>query len=172
MRFAAQAGLAEVASSTVAQDRAARSETREFAARMVAEHSAQAAELQALAARFGVTLPTEPDPASQLDLADLNALSGDAFDLAYLQVQVDAHTVTLRAFKTEARHGKNDCVRSWAASYVPILIHHLHTAKETLNAVSPSMGDDDGDRGSDDTSWTDDATSTWDADQHTSTSSS
>jgi len=171
MRFAAQAGLAEVASSEVAQSRASLTETREFAARMVAEHSQQAGELQALAARFGVTLPTEPDPASQLDLADLNALSGDAFDLAYLEVQVDAHAVTLRAFKTEARHGKNACVRSWAASYVPILVDHLQEAKATLNAVSQPIGDDDtaAHRGSDDTGWTDDGNSPWDASQVTST---
>lgn len=141
LRFAAQAGLAEVASGQLAEERGKREETRAFGARMVAEHSRQAAELETLAAQFGIELPTTPDPASALTTAQLAELPAEAFDLAFFEVQADAHLTVLQEFALHARFGTNDCVQAWAAGYLPVLADHLREADENILAIGGA--DDD-----------------------------
>jgi len=160
MRFAAESGLAEVASGQLAADHAQREETRAFGQRMVDEHGAQGQQLQGLAASFDVTLPDQPDAAAQLDLADLQSADGASFDIAYFQVQVAAHRTVLAAFVHEARAGDDACVREWAAVYVPVIAEHLVMARQNLSAVTGTEPTDDpgwdgahgsGDRVGDDT---------------------
>src|SRR5262245_17104172 len=76
MTAAAEGGAAEVALGRLAATRAANQAVRQFGERMIADHGAANAQLQALATAKGVDLPREPGIQQRATYERLAALSG------------------------------------------------------------------------------------------------
>jgi putative membrane protein len=129
MVAAAQSGLFEIQSSTIALDRSHNRHVRQFARRMIRDHTRQAAELAALAAAKGVTLPDRPNAAQQVTLLALAQLSGREFDCSYITAQIVGHIETITVFRAEARFGADPDVRAFAHRSLPLLRMHLRLAK-------------------------------------------
>jgi putative membrane protein len=130
---AIQSGLAEVELARLARDRTESRAVRGFAQLMVDDHSAANQQLTALANAAGVTPPTQPDQAHQNLYAQLSALSGPAFDRAYMQGQVLNHQQAVDLFARQAQG--DDQVARFAAQQLPVLQRHLSMAQaisETL----------------------------------------
>jgi putative membrane protein len=130
---AIQSGLAEVELARLARDRTGSHAVRGFAQLMVDDHSAANQQLTALANAAGVTPPTQPDQAHQNLFAQLSALSGPAFDRAYMQGQVLDHQQAVDLFARQAQG--NDQAARFAAQQLPVLQRHLSMAQsisETL----------------------------------------
>jgi putative membrane protein len=124
IRKAAEGGTKEVEAGKLAAETASNAEVRAFAKLMVDDHSKSNAELMAL-----VSTPA-PTPA-QTPAADtaLSGLSGAAFDRAYMAKMVTDHQATIELFEAEARDGKDDAVRKWAAQKLPTIRGHLEKAR-------------------------------------------
>lgn len=135
MQFAAQANLAEITMGQWALNRSHNSEVRAFAQQMITDHTAQLQQLQALAARKGVTLPTTLDPMHQQLLAMLSAVTDYYFDIAYMGVQVMDHRLTLARFEREAASGSDPDVKAFAAAAIPVLRMHLEEAIRIYNSL-------------------------------------
>lgn len=96
----AAADRGEVSQGTYAQSHASRPEVRDFARSMVTMHTDASARMATLARRLGIT-PAECDESRRVT-ADgeaaqrrLSGLSGAAFDRAYLDAQIAAHSHVL-----------------------------------------------------------------------------
>ena len=127
---AATMGMKEVELSRLAADRATRAEVKEFARRMVEDHTRDNQELMSLAATKGVTLPAAPDAKLRSLLDKMGQRTGADFDRAYLkEAGAPAHEKAVRLFQREASGGSDPDVRAFATAKLPALQEHLSMAR-------------------------------------------
>lgn len=67
--------------------------------------------------------------------SDLSRLSGAQFDQAYKEQAIKSHTETISLYENYLKNGKNDELRKWVESNLPIIRMHLKHA-EQLNIHS------------------------------------
>lgn len=136
LQQAAQAGLFEIKKSKLALERSDNRHVRAFAKRMIADHSAQAEQLAALAGKLGVPLPDKVNPKQAKLLKMLRGVPDGKFDRAFMRVQVAAHHEAIALFAAEAERGRHPTVRKFAAKSLPVLKDHLRHALKVLEHVS------------------------------------
>jgi putative membrane protein len=123
----------EVQSSQLAAQRAQRQEVKDFAATMVRDHTLTTQQLTALAPQINLAPPTPMlDAAKQGQIDALRGQNGAAFDTAYIDAQVAAHTEAVALFERFANGGEPGRLRDWAAETLPKLREHL-THVQTLD---------------------------------------
>ena len=132
---AAVGGMAEVQLGNLAQQKAANDQVKQFAARMVTDHTKANDELKQIASTKGVQLPSALDKKHQSDMDRLQKMSGADFDKAYMSHMVDDHKQDVAEFKKEANGGKDGDVKGFAAKTLPTLEEHLKLAQTTNDAV-------------------------------------
>ena len=135
VKHAAQGGMAEVSIGKLAADKASDPDVKQFAQRMVDDHSTANAELTGLASSKGIQLPANPDPKNQALMDRLAKLSGPEFDRAYMQAMVTDHDHDVSEFRTYSQHGTDPDVKAWAARTLPTLEEHQQMAKTTVAKV-------------------------------------
>lgn len=132
---AAMSGLAEVQMGKVAQEKTKMEQVRDFAERMVKDHSKTNDELQKLASKLSITTPAVLDSAHKNAMDELQKLSGGRFDLAYIEDQVDAHQKAIDAFQKEADAGQQPELKDFARGTIPTLKDHLQQAQTVRTEV-------------------------------------
>ncbi len=104
-RRMSMSNLFEMEAAKLARQRGKGREVLEFAERMLADHARAGKELTEAARKDGVEFSQSLDKAGEEKLAALRALSGAAFDPAYLSSQVTAHEDALELLKNYAEQG-------------------------------------------------------------------
>ena len=116
----------EIQTSQLAAQRAQRQEVKDFAATMVRDHTLTSQQLTALAPQINLTPPSpQLDAAKQGQIDALRGQTGAAFDTAYIDAQVAAHTEAVALFERYANGGEPGPLRDWAAETLPKLREHL-----------------------------------------------
>lgn len=105
---------------------------------MVCDHGKANSELEALAKREGLALPTALDDEQRERVEKLSKLEGSEFDEAYVGAMVEKHAATAGAFREQADEGKSALDR-WAAVTLPTIEAHLNHAK-TLEKEMQTRG--------------------------------
>lgn len=129
MIAAAQGGLTEVKLGELANEKGVRVDVKEFGQLMVKDHSAINADLNALAAKKGVTLPDRLDAKHQRMVDKLTALSSPAFDDAYIAGMIKDHKMDAKEFKAEAAQTQDADIKSFLAKSIPVVQTHLEHIK-------------------------------------------
>ncbi len=137
MDQAGRAGIEEVTFGQLARTQASRASTRDFALRMIDQHTKVNQELTQLATRKQITPTTSMDTAHQDMYDQLQKLHGRAFDRAYLNGQVADHQTVIELFQNEAVNGTDADVKAFAARTLPQLKMHLQMA-EKLGGKAPA----------------------------------
>jgi putative membrane protein len=143
MLDAVQGGAAEVELGRLAAQRAASDAVRQFGQRMATDHGAANTELMQLAQRKGVVLPRDIDAAHRATISRLSAMSGPAFDQAYMAEMMRDHQQDATLFTREANQGQDPEVRAWAAKILPTIQEHqrfaadVHSRTAQVPAVPP-----------------------------------
>jgi putative membrane protein len=122
---AAQAGSAEIADAQIALKSSSRQDVKDFARRMVSDHTKAADQLKSVASGEGLTLPRGESAADQKETDALQKLTGASFDRRYIEDQRKAHRDAVALFTAESRNGKNSQLKSFAAQTLPTLQDHL-----------------------------------------------
>lgn len=125
---AAESGHAEVALGEIGEEKAQHDRVRQFAERMVADHTKANQELMSIAENKGITLPDETPQASAA--AALQNMSGEQFDRAFMQRMVEDHEKAVELFEQEAKNGQDEELKAFAEKQLPILREHLRMAEE------------------------------------------
>jgi putative membrane protein len=128
-------GMAEVELGRLAVQKAKSPEVKQFAQRMVADHSKANAELKQLASNKNITLPAEPNAQQQSEKDRLSKLSGAEFDREYMSLMSTDHDKAVAAFEAESRNGSETDVKSWATKTLPTLREHQTLAKQIAEKV-------------------------------------
>ena len=129
LNMAACAQKAEVALGQMAMERAESEKVKQFAQRMVDDHTKAGQEVHKLAEALGIALSNEPAIEQQKTQDTLSKLGGQEFDRAYVAHEVKDHQKTIAAFKKQSRTLKQSPVKQWAAGAIPVLKEHLIIAK-------------------------------------------
>ena len=105
-RKAAVSNLFEIQSSRLALQRSRNPNVRRFAKRMIADHTALAARMNAMLARNGMGPPPPVlDSAHRYLLRQLATTPAPAFDRAYLSQQLNAHVQAVNLLSRYERRG-------------------------------------------------------------------
>jgi putative membrane protein len=132
IREASLGGRAEVDAGHLAGQRGSSPEVKEFARRMVADHTKGNESLRPLAKSYGVPLPNELDMDHQVMKGQLSKLQGAYFDKAYLQAQVIDHQKTAQLLEYEIGAGQSERAKAYASSMLPTVLGHLEHAQHLM----------------------------------------
>jgi putative membrane protein len=132
---AIQAGVAEVQISQLALEKSQNERVRQFAERMVQDHTAANQRLLSLAEAGGSSPPTEMDQKHQAMLQQLSQFSREEFDGQYMQGQVRDPQAAVKLFGSEATQPSGP-VDALAGKLLPALREHLEMAEEISNSIS------------------------------------
>ena len=126
---AASGGLAEVQTAQLAQQRSSSPQVKQFANRIITDHTQANTELLQIAQDQNITLPEQPSSKDASTYRRLIGLNGTAFDQAYAQAEVGDHQQDIALFRKEAQSGQDAALKSFAQKTLPILIQHLQLAQ-------------------------------------------
>lgn len=126
---AAVGGKAEVELGQLAQEKAQSDDVKQFAQRIVTDHSQANSDLLSMGDKMSLTLPTALDDKTQKEKDKLSKLNGAKFDKEYMKLMVDDHQKDVDEFQKESQNAVNSDVKGFAAKNLPTLQQHLDLAK-------------------------------------------
>lgn len=135
MNDAAEGGLAEVQIGELASNKASDQDVKNFGARMVKDHSKVNSELQALADKNGITLPTDLNSDHRSLFNNLSNLSGIDFDKKYMSEMVKDHVKDVKDFRNALGTVKDSDLRKFIKRTLPVLEQHLQLAQQIAGKV-------------------------------------
>ncbi|MFZ0747255.1 MAG: DUF4142 domain-containing protein [Terracidiphilus sp.] len=128
---ALQGGDAEVDLGQLAEQKSQSNDVKQFAQKMVADHTQMADKLfKPVARQLGVTPPKGPSKKDKKIIAKLQDLSGTAFDTEYIQTMVKDHKQDLKDFKEEAESTQNPMVKQAAQEGATVVSQHLQLIEQ------------------------------------------
>ncbi len=137
---AAEGGLAEVELGHLAEQKATSPAVKQFAERMVNDHSKANDELKQIASEQGFQLPQHLSQKEMMTKQRLEKLSGESFNKAYMQDQLKDHQKDVAAFQQECKTAKDPAIRNFAKQTTPILESHLREAERVAPQVQAKAG--------------------------------
>jgi putative membrane protein len=129
--------MAEIALSQLALRRATSNEVKQYAQRMIRDHSQANARLTQLARQKRVTLPTQLDAKHQAIRAQLEQLSGERFDQEYMMAMENDHALATALFQNGARQAQDRDVKAFASTTLPKVQGHLQMVRTMTGNSSP-----------------------------------
>lgn len=138
IRLATSANILEIRSSEMAQEKATMPAVKEFADRMIANHTAASAELASISGTTPPDLSSDLtaalDPAYAALLAQLGKVGAEGFDASYADVQRQGHELAIALFQSYATNGKEGAVKDFAEKTLPTLQDHFEAAQALIPA--------------------------------------
>jgi putative membrane protein len=121
--------MAEVNVGKLAARKAQSQEVREFANRMVSDHSAAGDRLAALIKSNRLGRPADLDKDHKVMLEQLGKVDGRAFEAAYIRGQVVDHQRSAQLYEWIIDNGQDRRLASYAMETLPVVLRHLEMAK-------------------------------------------
>jgi putative membrane protein len=130
----------EIRTAQLALQRARSAAVRHLAETLLQDHRAHLQQVEQLATEPGLSATPPTDTAAQAAAVrtQLERASGQDFDLAFVQLQIDAHRRNIAALTGMHGQTQNDRVDGLIGQTLPTLRHHLElaeTAKRQLGAA-------------------------------------
>jgi putative membrane protein len=127
---AAQGSMLEVAVGNAVAQKATTPDVKAFASRMVTDHGKALAELQQIAAKKGVALPTDLDKDHKKRIDEVTKHSGPKLDKEYADDMVEDHEEDVKEFRRAVQEVKDPDLHAWASKTLPVLENHLTMARD------------------------------------------
>jgi putative membrane protein len=136
LKDALEGGIAEVQLGQLALQKSSNPDVKQFAQKMVDDHTKMGDQIKPIAQQIGVKIPDGPSKKDKQTIAKLQELNGDDFDKAYMKDMVKDHKTDLTDFKTEAATGSNPAVQNAANRGSQIIGQHLQMAEQINQKTS------------------------------------
>ncbi len=128
---AAMGGMAEVEMARLALTKATSDTVKQYAQRMIDDHTPNNAELMQIASTKGITLPTAPDAKHRAMMARMEKLSGAEFDRQYIMMAGHKdHQKMEKLFRDQSMKGRDADLKAFAAKTLPVVRQHLQLARD------------------------------------------
>jgi putative membrane protein len=127
---AMQGNMAEVQLGQLTLQKSNNEQVKEFAQRMIDDHTKLNDQMKPVAQQLGVTVPNEVAKNDRKTMAKLQALSGSAYDQAYIRDMVKDHKQDLSEFQMEASSGQDQTVKDAATQGSKVIAQHLQMAQQ------------------------------------------
>jgi putative membrane protein len=135
LRAMLQANMAEVEAGKLASQKAQSPEVKQFAQKMIEDHSKKLEDLKSLAQTKGVEVPKAPAAKQQAAMKKLQGVSGEEFDRAYMAQMVKDHGEVLQRTRKIAREAKDGDLKAAAQKSAPGTEEHLKMARQLAGAT-------------------------------------
>jgi putative membrane protein len=130
INMAAQTDMLEAHLGQMAADQAGNPAVKAYAEMLVADHTADYQQLNALAAKDNLTVPKGLDADHDKMIAPFRNLKGAAFDAKYTHEMIMGHSQAIAVYTQESTGAQNPDVKSYASATLPALNKHLDAAKD------------------------------------------
>ncbi len=140
VKKALQGSMAEVQVAQLALQKSSDDQVKQFAQRMVTDHTKMIEDMKPVADAVGVRVPSGPDKKQKAMMAKLQALSGADFDKAYVQAMVKDHKEDDSEFKNEIANGQSPVVKDAASKGDPIIESHLQVIEGIAKNMNLTSG--------------------------------
>jgi putative membrane protein len=127
---AMQGSMAEVQLGQLTLQKSNNEQVKQFAQRMIDDHTKLNDQMKPVAQQVGVTVPNQVSKNDRKTLAKLQALSGSAYDQAYINDMVKDHKQDLNDFQMEASSGQDQTVKDVATQGSKVIAQHLQMAQQ------------------------------------------
>ncbi|MDQ6663528.1 MAG: DUF4142 domain-containing protein [Acidobacteriota bacterium] len=125
-------GLTQIEIGKLAMDKASKDSVKQFAQKMVEDHTKLDRHLSRIAGKQGYAVPGSLDSRHQARLDKLAKLSGAEFDRAYLKGQAKSQEREVQAFEWEAQSGADGQLKAFALKTLPTMQEHLKAVKDLI----------------------------------------
>lgn len=129
LKDAADDSRAEVQMSQLALQKAQRPEVKQFAQRMVDDHTALNKQIEALAQKKNIKL-SDSLPLTKKASYEKLSHTNDNFDKDFMDKNVSDHQDDFKKFSEEAKSGDDPDVKAFASEVLPKFQEHLKLAKD------------------------------------------
>ncbi len=140
---ATQGGQAEVTLGQLAAQKAEDPAVKQFAQRMVDDHTKANQQLNQILQQKGASVPDEAVSSSeQKEMDRLQKLSGADFDKAYVSHMLRDHKKDVKEFQNESDDAKDPDIKTFATTTLPVIQDHLKMAQDleaTVKAEKSGM---------------------------------
>lgn len=136
MREALEGDMAEIQLAQLAQQKASSDQVKQFAQRMIDDHTKLDAQMKPMAQQFGVEAPAELSAKHKAVQSKLQNLSGEQFDRAYARAMVSDHREDDQAFLREGTNAKEPTLKNAVSQAEPIIADHLRMAQELEKSLN------------------------------------
>jgi len=133
MMSAAHSDQNEIQFSKMALAKGVTGMTKTYAEKMIADHTKSTADLKPIAAKAGVTLPTDMDADHKAMAPEMEKLSGKAFEDKYNKQMVADHQKTANTMAAHQTMTKNTDLQGFITKTLPVVESHLGMASQDAN---------------------------------------
>jgi putative membrane protein len=136
VKKALEGNMAEVQMGQLALQKSNDDQVKQFAQRMVDDHGKMLDQLKPVAEQMGVKVPAGPSKGQMKSMDKMKALSGDAFDQAYIKDMVKDHKNDHSEFQQEAQSTQNPQLKQMVMQSDQIIESHL----QQIQQIAQSKG--------------------------------
>lgn len=136
LKKAMEANIAEIQMAQLALEKSSDDQVRHFALQMQDDHGKLQDELKQVAGQLNVPVPAEPSKGAAKSMEKMKALSGDAFDQAYIKDMIKAHKEDSKAYKDEVRNTTSPQLKEMMTRDDQTIESHL----QEIEQISQSKG--------------------------------
>ncbi|RZK75410.1 MAG: DUF4142 domain-containing protein [Pedobacter sp.] len=129
MKSAALASTMEIDLGKAALANSNNAKVKEFAAKMVADHTLAKSDLIKIAQESGIVLSNEYPADVMKHVDEMKKTKGTAFDKHYVDMMVKEHGKTIQLFK-DASSLRDGVIKDYAAKTLPVLEQHHNQAAQ------------------------------------------
>jgi putative membrane protein len=135
-----QGNVDEIELAQLALQRSNNDDVKNFAQRMIHDHNMLMENMKPFANEAGLQPPSHASAAAQAEKAKLGALSGEAFDKAYIKAMVQDHSKDLAEFRKEAKTTGYPAFKSAVEQGEQVVRDHLEMIDQIAkkNGVAPA----------------------------------
>lgn len=134
VRAASEGGVAEVEFGKLALAKSNDSGVKEFAQRMVDDHTLMNTKMEPIARSMGVTSPKHLNKADQAEYDKLNGLAGADFDKEYITFMLKDHRKDLHEFRRAAATAGQQDLKDAAENGTKVIWEHLKMVEKLARA--------------------------------------
>ncbi|WP_218081633.1 DUF4142 domain-containing protein [Anthocerotibacter panamensis] len=136
LRQVAQSDSVAIKFSQLALEKATTPAVKQYAQKIVEDHTQSNQKLKQLALEREIPLPSDTlQPNKQAQYNTLSKIPGIEFDGAYLRQQVQEHTSTVALYEKQLQEGKAPLVKRFAARTLPMILTHQQEARALANQL-------------------------------------
>lgn len=136
---AMQGSMAEVQLGQLTLQKSSNDQVKQFAQRMIDDHTRMNEQMKPVAQQLGVAPPTQVSKKDRQTMGKLQALSGSAYDQAYIKDMIKDHRQDLSEFQTEAASGQDQTVKDAALQGSKVIAQHLQMVEQMAKDQNITM---------------------------------
>jgi putative membrane protein len=125
---AAEINLEEISLGKLAQKKSMNKDVKELGKMMETAHTKALADLQKLASKKIITIPTELPEAAKNMYDNFDGKSEKDFNMEYVDKMVSGHKDAIELFEKHSTDSKDEDIKTWATAMLPELRTHLDGA--------------------------------------------